>query len=549
MRVRRACGSCGLAQYLRRSPPFRAAAFAPEWRDDPGVRRGRRRTNRWNARCFGRRREVVVDTRSDLQSRELRSVLRDVRELRALLRSAERAEGPVVGDTPAARSRRNLRHYLALRGRDIRPLQERLSRLGLSSLGRCESHVLASVDAVVHILERASGEELSLPSSDGAPTFDEGRAILERRAEQLLGPSPHSRPTRVMVTLDCDAIDDPGFVDRLLSAGTNAVRINCGHDAPGVWVRMAERIREAATRLGVPCAIHVDLAGPKIRTCDLAEPLTLSAGDLVFLSRSAGKRGPSGVPVVGCTIPRALDGVRPGQAVWFDDGKLGGVTDAVSAEGVTVRITHARDGRRRLSVDRGINFPDSPVDVPGFTAKDREDLAVIADFADSVALSFAQRAEDVRALQACLLERGRPHVGIVLKIETRRGFESLPRLLLAHDAENPLGVMIARGDLAIEIGYERLAEVQEEILWLCEAAHVPVIWATQVLETLSKDGMPTRAEVTDAAMAGRAECVMLNKGKHVVETVRMLDDILRRMAEHQHKKSAQLRALHVSRAQ
>jgi pyruvate kinase len=104
--------------------------------------------------------------------------------------------------------------------------------------------------------------------------------------------------------------------------------------------------------------------------------------------------------------------------------------------------------------------------------------------------------------------------------------------------------MIARGDLAVEVGYERLAEIQEEILWLCEAAHIPVIWATQVLETLVKKGIPSRAEMTDAAMGERAECVMLNKGPYIAEAVTILDDVLQRMQAHQIKKSPQLRALH-----
>ena len=109
-----------------------------------------------------------------------------------------------------------------------------------------------------------------------------------------------------------------------------------------------------------------------------------------------------------------------------------------------------------------------------------------------------------------------------------------------------VGVMIARGDLAVECGYERLAEAQEEILWISEAAHVPVVWATQVLETLTKTGRPTRAEITDAAMGERAECVMLNKGPYVVEAVRTLDDILRRMEAHQDKKRSMLRKLGVA---
>ena len=104
--------------------------------------------------------------------------------------------------------------------------------------------------------------------------------------------------------------------------------------------------------------------------------------------------------------------------------------------------------------------------------------------------------------------------------------------------------MIARGDLAVEIGFARLAEIQEEILWLCEAAHVPVIWATQVLENLIKRGMPSRAEITDIAMAERAECVMINKGPFVLDAIAMLDDVVERMRGHQHKKTARLRALH-----
>jgi len=118
--------------------------------------------------------------------------------------------------------------------------------------------------------------------------------------------------------------------------------------------------------------------------------------------------------------------------------------------------------------------------------------------------------------------------------------------MIAALRHHPVGIMVARGDLAIEIGFERLAEVQEEILWLSEAAHIPVVWATQVLETLAKTGIPSRAEVTDAAMGVRAECVMLNKGEHIVDAVRFLDHVLQRMQAHQLKKRSMLRRLAVA---
>jgi pyruvate kinase len=152
----------------------------------------------------------------------------------------------------------------------------------------------------------------------------------------------------------------------------------------------------------------------------------------------------------------------------------------------------------------------------------------------------------VHALHEELRRRGGGSRGVVLKIETRAAFEALPSILLAGMCSPPSGVMVARGDLAVELGYGRLAEVQEEMLWLCEAAHMPLIWATQVLETLAKKGQASRAEVTDAAMSGRAECVMLNKGPYVVEAVRFLEDVLYRMKLHQEKKRSMLRKLSIS---
>ncbi|MCS7003485.1 MAG: pyruvate kinase, partial [Dehalococcoidia bacterium] len=159
--------------------------------------------------------------------------------------------------------------------------------------------------------------------------------------------------------------------------------------------------------------------------------------------------------------------------------------------------------------------------------------------------SFVQSARDIDLLEAALADappRARP-LSVIAKIETRRAVMNLPEIIVAAAGRRPFGVMIARGDLAVEIGYQRMAEMQEELLWICEAAAIPVIWATQVLESLVKHGTPSRAEMTDAAMAERAECVMLNKGPYIVAGVAALDDVLRRMHAHQLKKTPWLRAL------
>ena len=249
---------------------------------------------------------------------------------------------------------------------------------------------------------------------------------------------------------------------------------------------------------------------------------------------------------IGCTLPEVLDAVRPGEGIWFDDGKIGGVVERVEPGTVHVRITQARAKGDKLRNDKGINLPDTCLPLAALTDKDVRDLAFVAQYADMVALSFVNHPADVELLLGHLARLTDRPLPVILKIETRQGFENLPALLLSAMRAPSCGVMIARGDLAVECGFERMAEVQEEILWLCEAAHVPVIWATQVLESLARGGRPSRAEITDAAMGDRAECVMLNKGPRVGEAVRILGNILQRMQGHQRKKSALLRSLHVA---
>ena len=285
--------------------------------------------------------------------------------------------------------------------------------------------------------------------------------------------------------------------------------------------------------------------------------LRIDSGDMLVVTREqrpgrpaqrdqAGRiLSPATIP---CSLPQVFDDVRAGEPIWLDDGKFGGTIERVTGAELFVRITHAPPGGARLGGDKGINLPDSFLRVPALTDKDLADLSFVVQHADIVGLSFVNGAADVDSLQRHIVELGPRRPAIMLKIETKRGFEHLPEILLAAMKSSTCGVMIARGDLAVECGFERLAEVQEEILWVCEAAHVPVVWATQVLEALAKLGMPSRAEITDAAMGHRAECVMLNKGPHILSAVRTLDDILKRMEAHQFKKRALMRELHLAHA-
>jgi pyruvate kinase len=278
-------------------------------------------------------------------------------------------------------------------------------------------------------------------------------------------------------------------------------------------------------------------------------PIVLRKGDTLVLTAdqtpgSPAYRGePSRIP---STLPEALKFVKPGERIWFDDGKIGGVVKAASPEELRIEVTQATPGGTKLREDKGINLPDTNLRLPPLTPKDKQDLRFITMYADMIGYSFVRTTEDLRALRTELEKLGKPDMAIIIKVETERAFDQLPTLLLESMRNRVSGVMIARGDLAVECGYERLAEVQEEILWMSEAAHMPTIWATQVLEGLTKSGMPSRAEVTDAAAGERSECVMLNKGPHLVEALLALNSILRRMQAHQVKKRSLMRRLNIA---
>ncbi|MGW9113729.1 pyruvate kinase [Microbacterium sp. NPDC055683] len=589
----------------------------------------------------------------------LRDELLHIRDEVAALRSdalqaERRAAGEIAAVHPTHRAgARNLVHYLALRTRDLRPLQARLSDVGLSSLGRMEADVLRNLDAVTALIDAALGDAGTGETADE----EDDRGALRTHADDLLGRATHARTTRIMVTLPSEAADDGDLVAEFAASGMDLARINCAHDDEQAWRRMADHVRAADDRI----RIAMDLGGPKLRTGPLpegphvrkAKPVRDAAGrvevparirfsptdaapadaaadepdgvtvpvrdddwlarreagdvirfrdargrarrvtvvetgragvvaegdrtsyleegadlrcdddatavaalppvpgalrvhvadTIVLAADGAPARSADGVHRIACTLPEAVAAARVGDRVSFDDGRIDGVVRDVRDGELEIEVTAAREGGAKLRAEKGVNLPDTDIPVGAVADDDLAALDVVVDIADIVQLSFARSGDDVDLLLAELDARGAHDIGVVVKLETVDGFLALPEILLSLMTRRRAGVMIARGDLAVEAGFERLAEVQEEMLWLCEAAHLPVVWATQVLEDLAKRGVPTRAEITDAASANRAECVMLNKGPRITDAIRTLDGILGRMAGHVDKKRPLLRRL------
>lgn len=480
------------------------------------------------------------------------------------------AENPDVLDRvhPDNRdSARNLQHYLALRSVDLRQLQQELSRWGLSSLGRCEAHVAPTIDLVRAAAHAISGEhtievaQVQLVQQ----VHDIGQERLEENSDALFGARRFGRSTRVMVTLPTESATDPDFVAECARRGSALFRINTAHDDEQAWAAMIAHIR--ALRPEVDARVFMDLAGPKLRTGPIGHDpdqparkagkkpkprIRVLPGQVLTISADLTPARPQDEQLrIGCTIPAVLDAVRPGERIYFDDGKFGGPVigvgqDAAGDREVRVHLIDIDADGAWLRPAKGINLPDTAPNLPGLTPEDRAVLPFIVEHGDGVALSFVNRGADVADLRAALAELGAPDFPIIIKMETARGFSQLPEILFETLRSPRVAVMIARGDLAVEAGWARLGELQEEIMWLCEAAHIPVIWATQVLENLAKTGRPSRAEVTDAALSVRAECVMLNKGPHIHTAISFLDDMLTRMADHLEKKNSLLRRLRLS---
>lgn len=495
-------------------------------------------------------------------TKKIRSLFQQVETFKEYALTAEREHKTLLGKVHPCHkeSARNLLHYLAVRSHDLSSLQYGLSELAISSHSHSESHTLNNLQKINYLLNALDGKQ---PIKDNYEYLDtrESANILKHNSEALFGKVAFNGQTKVMVTLPRESGDNYGLVSNLIIAGMHIARINTAHDDETVWENMVNNIKKASKALGKNVKIYMDLEGPKIRTGlikamldgpeadgDGTPSILLNKGSKLKLlkKRMDGHGGTE--PAVSLTLPRIIDCVKSDERVWFDDGKLGGKICSIDGQSIEVEITEAPEDGFKLKAEKGVNFPDSNLKIRALTKDDIQNLPFIARHADMVGYSFVQTPEDVIFLQKHLKRLGRSDMGIILKIETRLAFENLPALLFSVMQSERCGVMIARGDLAVEIGYSRMAEVQEEILWLSEAAHLPVIWATQVLETQVKKGIATRAEISDVVKSVRAECVMLNKGPYILNAIETIKDIDKRMAGHEDKKRTILRSLHVAKA-
>lgn len=329
------------------------------------------------------------------------------------------------------------------------------------------------------------------------------------------------RRTRILATIG-PASNTPDVIADLLAAGVDAFRLNFSH---GVWQDHEEtcrRIREVAAASGRDVAILQDLGGPKIRTGKVAAPIQLDAGGTLTIERGdfvgSGSR-------VSCSFDALFTSVSHGDRLLLDDGRIELDVETVSPDRLTTRVIAGG----QLHSAKGINVPTSSLRTSALTPKDREDLAAgIAMGVDMVAVSFVQSAQDLIDAREAATAAGAPDIPLIAKIEKPQAIDCIESIL---DVSNAL--MIARGDLGVEIPLEQVPGAQKRIIQAARRRGVPVILATQVLESMRTEPRPTRAEVTDAAHAvdERVDTIMLAgetaAGLYPVRAVTVLDSIIR----------------------
>ncbi len=330
--------------------------------------------------------------------------------------------------------------------------------------------------------------------------------------------TPKTNPTKIVCTLG-PATADRAVLRRMLAAGMDVARLNFSHGDHETHARMLQMLREVSEQANQHVAAIADLQGPKIRTGRLRDgkPVELKAGQSLQISAGGDELGDQ--QRVWTNYVSLADDVKSGDALLLDDGLLQLRVEAVS--GGTVTTTVLVGGI--LGEHKGINLPDTDVSAPALTPKDKRDLEfALEQGVDYVALSFVRKPEDILALQEACESCGRS-LPLIAKLEKPEALNHLDEIVASVDA-----VMVARGDLGVELPPEEVPVWQKRIIRLCAQMRVPVITATQMLDSMRNNPRPTRAEASDVANAifDGTDAVMLSGetaiGKYPVETVEMM---------------------------
>ncbi|MDO4806956.1 MAG: pyruvate kinase [Coriobacteriales bacterium] len=330
-----------------------------------------------------------------------------------------------------------------------------------------------------------------------------------------------NKRTKIVCTVG-PATEDDNILRQMILAGMDVARLNFSHGTHEYHRQNIERVRRIADELGANVAIMVDTKGPEIRTRETVGhvPVQLTAGEEVTVTA---QEVPSAPGLVALDYSSLAKEVSPGNVIFIDDGLIG--LEVVGIDGDDVRCVVTNGGQ--VDEHKGVNVPKVKVGLPAVTDRDREDIRFSCQMGvDAIAASFVRDADAVREIKALCKEYGAPDTLIISKIESSHAVDNIKEIVAVSD-----GIMVARGDLGVEIPPATVPQVQKDVIKRCNSEYRPVIVATQMLESMTHNPRPTRAEVTDIANAiyDGADCVMLSgetaAGYYPVEAVRMMAEV------------------------
>lgn len=337
----------------------------------------------------------------------------------------------------------------------------------------------------------------------------------------------HWRRTKIIATLG-PASDSRATIETLVNDGVDVARLNLSHGDHQSHARLVQEVRRAAARAGRHVAVLMDLCGPKIRVGRFSEgaiELSRDATVTVTTRQVTGR-----ADLIPSQYRKLHQDIATGERILLDDGQMELIVEAIDGQEIRCRVVHGGI----LHDNKGINLPDTSLSVSAFTRKDREDTAfAIEQRADFLALSFVRSADEVTALQRFLQKRN-SEIPVIAKIEKPEAMADIDRIV-----KQAYGIMIARGDLGIELPAERVPLLQRDLIQLARRENKPVIVATQMLESMTRSSRPTRAEVGDVATAALSgtDAVMLSgetaNGRYPQHAVNTMDRILREMEQYQ----------------
>ena len=335
------------------------------------------------------------------------------------------------------------------------------------------------------------------------------------------------KATKIICTLG-PASSDPQVMQDMLAAGMNIARLNCSHGSHEEHRAKLQTFRRLCEESGVPGAVLLDTKGPEIRLGTFAEEQVLLEKGQSFVLRSDDSE-PGTAEGVGISYKGLAALVSPGTRILIDDGKIRMTAEEVCDGNIICRVKDSG----YVSTKKGVNVPDIHLDMPFLSEKDKSDLLFgIEQDVDFIAASFVRSVDDVRLIREFLHENGGDEIDIISKIENPEGIRNFDEILECSD-----GIMIARGDMGVEVDFATLPGIQKSFIDKCNRVGKPVITATQMLESMIHEPTPTRAEITDVANAvfDGTSAVMLSgesaAGKYPAKAVQVMTHILKQAEE------------------